>query len=125
MSLLAAWSDTPVGTVVTLRRGALTGEKTEFTRAWTASGPYISDTGVECIRVDVAGVVVSFPLSRVSLGWNEPRVPALTVVPLATVLDPVPAQPARESAGGWVITLICAALVAAGTFQLITALVSP
>jgi len=119
VSLLASWSDIPIGTLVSLRRAALSGEKAEFTRAWTASGPYLGDDGVALIRVDVSGVVVPFPLGRVSLGWTEPRVPAPPVVPLATVLDPVPVRPAPASSGGLLVTLICAALVAWGTVQAI------
>lgn len=86
MTRVESWSGTRIGTLVTLRRGALTGEKIERTKAWTASGPYFSESGVACIRVDIGGAVVSYPLDRVSLGWEEP----VAVVPLATVLDPVP-----------------------------------
>ena len=125
VSLLAAWSDIPIGTLVSLRRAALSGEKAEFTRAWTASGPYVGDDGVALIRVDVSGVVVPFPLGRVSLGWTEPRVPALPVVPLATVLDPVPVRPEPRSAGGLLVTLICAVLVALGTVQAIEWVLGP
>jgi hypothetical protein len=85
MTRVESWSAVPVQTLVTLRRHG-----GESTKAWTASGPYYSETGVACIRVDIGGAVVSFPLERVSLGWTAP--PALTV---AAVLDPAPPPPLR------------------------------
>lgn len=86
--LLALWDDVRPGTMVTLRRGALTGEKAERTKAWTASGPFYTASGVSCIRVDIGGATVAYPLERVSLGWEEPRPGA--GIPFAAVLDPPP-----------------------------------
>jgi hypothetical protein len=83
--LLTIWDGVKPGTIVTLRRCALSGEKAERTKAWTKTGPHLSDTGIACIGVEVGGVVVSYPLDRVSLGWTEPP---LTI---ASTLDPVPA----------------------------------
>lgn len=108
-SRASAWSDVRPGTIVTLRRGALTGEQVERTKAWTASGPYFSDSGVACIRVDTGGVVLSYPLDRVSLGWNEP---ALTI---ASTLDPEPVfTPAVDRFVGLAIGVACLYFVCIG-----------
>ncbi len=91
---LAHWDGIPAGTLVTLRRGALTGEREERTKAWTAGGPYVSESGIACIRVDIDGAIVSYPLARVSLGWEEAR--SAAVVRLAAALDPPPMLETRE-----------------------------
>jgi len=108
MTRIESWSAVPVGSVVTLRRHS--GERT---KAWTASGPFRSSTGVPVIRVDIAGVVLSYPLDRVSLGWEEPR-PAATV-PLATVLDPAPTVAAPgDPFASWAMTACLLYFVAMG-----------
>ena len=72
MTHVKLWSEIAPGTIVTLRR-----ESGERTKAWTASGPFYTISGVACIRVDIGGAVVSYPLERVSLGWKEgPLAPA-------------------------------------------------
>jgi hypothetical protein len=79
MTRFDSWLKIEVGTIVSLRR-----QTGEHTKAWTASGPYYSDSGIACIRVDIGGAVVGYPLDRVSLGWEEP------LLPLAMLLDPPP-----------------------------------
>jgi len=79
-----SWSDVKPGALVTLRRGPLTGEKTEYTKAWTASGPFYTDGDRAVIMVKVAGATVTYPLDRVSLGWTE-RAPAVSI---ATAVEP-------------------------------------
>lgn len=107
MTRVESWSDIRPGTPITLRRGALTGEKTERTKAWTASGPYYSESGVACIRVDIGGVTVGYPLDRVSLGWEEPRAVA-PAVSIAAALDPPPPPPLRVIDTFAVFALACA-----------------
>lgn len=94
------WDRVAIGTLVTIRRS-----DERRTKAWTASGPYSSDSGIDCIRVDLDGVVVGYPLDRVSFGWDEARPGApvplpvrlepAPIVPLAAVLDPPPVVATR------------------------------
>ncbi len=90
--LLTIWDGVLPGAIVTLRRRSLTGGREEREKARTSSGPFLSESGRPVIRVQVDGETLSYPLERVSLGWDEPR-PGLTIVPLAAALDPVPEDP--------------------------------
>lgn len=118
--LLSLWDDVRPGTLVTLRRGALTGEQVERTKAWTASGPFCTGSGVSCIRVDIGGAILSYPLERVSLGWEEPRPGA--PVPLAVVLDPPPVVATRgDTAVDALIGAACLLVVSLGVVSIIEA----
>jgi hypothetical protein len=104
-----SWSDIPVGALVTLRRGPLTGEQIERTKAWTASGPFYSESGRSVIRVQIAGSTVTYPLERVSLGWEE-RPPAVTI---AAAIEPTSVEPPMNAVD-WLAIVGAAYFVALG-----------